>query len=213
MHPPGCALRAYSDANTNEKNPWKESVTGRNIIRLKGSGATLDIQQRYDGASDKMVPVVDATVQLLLKILPPGKNFRSKQGEVVLNNVNTTKNTTATAMVEDQRPPCCRKNNGGISESLIPATLRLRNNATVIHVLIDTGCLQTNIINTRVANLLNADGGTLYKTDIILTAGVGGLSYGVQGVMNLTITLTNNDNTQRHIFLRAIVCRDVLIRT
>ena len=113
-------------------------------------------------------------------------------------------------MGEDLRPPCCSKTNGGISEYLIPATLRLRNNATVIHVLIDTGCLQTNIINTRVADLLNADGGTLYKTDIILTAGVGGLSYGVQGVMNLTITLTNNDETQRHIFLRAIVCRDVL---
>ena len=31
-----------------------------------------------------------------------------------------------------------------------------------------------NIINTRVADLLNKDGGTLYKTDIILTAGVGG---------------------------------------
>jgi hypothetical protein len=82
-------------------------------------------------------------------------------------------------MVEDQRPPCCTNKNGGISEYVIPATLRLRNNATIIHVLIDTGCLQTNIINTRVANLLNADGGTLYPTDIILTAGVGGLSYGV----------------------------------
>ena len=106
MHPPGCALRAHPDANTNEKIPWKEFVTGKNIIRLKGYGATLDIQQRYDGASDKMVPVDDATLQILRKNLPPGKNFRSKQGEVVLNNVNTTTVTTATAMVEDQRPPC-----------------------------------------------------------------------------------------------------------
>ena len=129
-----------------------------------------------------------------------------------MNNVNTTTLTTATAMVGDTRPPCCTKIDGGISEYLIPATLRLRNNATVIHVLIDTGCLQTNIINTRVADLLNADGGTLYKTDIILTAGVGGRSYGVQGVMNMTLALTNHDDnqTQRHIFLRAIVCRDVL---
>jgi len=54
-----------------------------------------------------------------------------------LNNVNTTTLTTATAMVEDQCPPCCTKTNGEISEYLIPATLRLRNNATV-HVLIDT---------------------------------------------------------------------------
>jgi len=51
----------------------KESVTGRNIIWLKGAGATLDIQQRYDGASDKMVLVDDATLQLLRNNLPPGK--------------------------------------------------------------------------------------------------------------------------------------------
>ena len=35
---------------------------GKNIIRLKGPGATLDIQQRYDGASDRMVPVDDETL-------------------------------------------------------------------------------------------------------------------------------------------------------
>ena len=64
-------------------------------------------------------------------------------------------------MDEDQRPLCCRHNNDGISEHLIPATLRSQNNASIIHVLIDTGCLHTNIINTRVADLLNANGGTL----------------------------------------------------
>ena len=119
---------------------------GKNVIRLKGPGATLDIQQRYDGASDRMVPVDDETLQMLRKNLPPGKKF-------------------------------------------------VRN--------------KTNIINTRVADLLNKDGGTSYKTDIILTAGV---AYGVQGIMNLTITLTNNDEnrTQRHIFLRAIVCKDIV---
>ena len=93
---------------------------------------------------------------------------------MVLNNVNTTLITTTTALDEDQRPPCCSHTNGGISKHLIPATLRLRNNASVIYVLIDTGCLQTNIINTRVADLLNKDGESLYKTDIISTAGVGG---------------------------------------
>ena len=72
------------------------------------------------------------------------------------------------------------------------------------------------ILGLRMEGLLNADGGTLYKSDIILTAGVGGRSYSVQGIMNLTITLTNNETyfcsnqTQRHIFLRATVCRDVL---
>ena len=119
---------------------------------------------------------------------------------MVLKNVNTTLITTATVMVEDNRPPCCSHCNGGISEYLISATLR--NNATVIHVLIDTGCPQTNVISTRVADLLKADGGSLFKTDIILTAGVGGRSYGVQGVMKLTITPMNHDDTQtqRYIF-------------
>ena len=50
----------------------------------------------------------------------------------------------------------------------------------MIRPLIDTVCLQTNIINTRVADMLNTDGGTLYKTDIILTAEVGRQSYGVK---------------------------------
>ena len=85
-----------SDANTNEKIIWKESETGKNIIQLKGTGATLDIQQRYDGASDRMGPVDDATLR---------KFFRSKRGETVLNNVNTTLITTATAMDEDQHLP------------------------------------------------------------------------------------------------------------
>ena len=67
LHPPRCVLRTHPDANTNEKIPLKESVTGRNIIRLKGPGATLDTQQRYDGTSDKMVPVDDAMLQMLRK--------------------------------------------------------------------------------------------------------------------------------------------------
>ena len=188
MHPPGCALCAHPNANTNEKIQWKKSVTGRNVVRLKEPGATLDIQQIISGG-----------------------NFSI---ETRLHNVNTTLITTATSMDEDQRPPCCSHTNGGISEYLIPGTIRLRNNASVIHVLIDTGCLQTNIIYARFAlsDLLNADVGTLYKTDIILTTGVRGRSYGVQDIMNLTITLTNNDynQTQRHKFLRTIVCRDVI---
>ena len=73
-----------------------------------------------------MVPVDDETLQMKRKNLSPGKKFRSKQGETVLNNVNTTLITTAIAM-DDKRPPCCSHTNG-ISEHLIPATLHLRNN-------------------------------------------------------------------------------------
>ena len=40
-----------------------------------------------------------------------GSNNRPKQVEMVLNNVNTTQFTTATAMAEDRRPPCCSHTN------------------------------------------------------------------------------------------------------
>ena len=46
---------------------------GKKHYSVKGTGATLDIQQRYDGASDKMVHVDDAMLQLLRKNLPSGK--------------------------------------------------------------------------------------------------------------------------------------------
>ena len=122
------------------------------------------------------------------------KNLNSQEGETVLHNVNTSQQIPATAMDFDQRPPCCRHTNGGILEHLIPATLLLRTNASVIHVLV--GCLQTNIISKRVAYFLDVDGGILYKTDIIFMTRVGGQSYGVQGIMNLTITLTNYDENE-----------------
>ena len=134
MHPPGCALRAHSDAK------WKESVTGRHIIRLKGLSATLDIQQWYDGASDKM--------------------------DV------------------DLRPPCCCNPNGGISEHLISATLRLRPKS--MYLLILGVYRQTSLV---------------LRLLICSTAGVKGRSYGIQGIMNLTITLTNNDdNATAHFY-------------
>ena len=46
----------------------------------------------------------------------------------------------------------------------------------------------------------------MYGTNIALTAGVGG-----QGIMNMTVTLKNNEDEEsvRHICLRAIVCREV----
>ena len=69
---------------------------------------------------------------------------------------------------------------------LIPATLHLHSQAHNIHVPIDTGCLQVNIISAKIAALLAKDGGPMYGTNIVLTAGVGGQSYGMQGVINVT---------------------------
>ena len=62
----------------------------------------------------------------------------TSRGETVLNNDNTVRlKLPATAIDADQRPQCCSHNDGGISEHLIPAILRLRNKTSVIRVLID----------------------------------------------------------------------------
>jgi len=58
------------------------------------------------------------------------------------------------------RPPCCKGN---------PATLHLRNNAHIINVLIDIGCLQAKITNAKIATLLAKDGGQTFGTNIVLT--------------------------------------------
>jgi len=111
------------------------------------------------------------------------------------------------------RLPCCDGHDGSTSPHLIRATLHLRHNAPLIYVLIDTGCLQTNMISAKIAALLAKDGGQTYDTNIVLTSGVGGQSYKVQGIMNLTITFTVDDKEElmRHLCLRAIVCREVTI--
>ena len=75
---------------------------------------------------------------------------------------------------------------------MIPATLHLHSQAHDIHVLIGTGYLQVSIISAKIAALLAKDGGLTYVTNIVLTAGIVRKSYGVQGIMNVTVTVKNN---------------------
>ena len=93
------------------------------------------------------------------------------------HNPHTTAHTPVTAS-EEIRPPFCTTT-GSSLVTLIPAVLQLQLFRLTIYVPIDTCCLQTNIICTRVAALLGHDGGQTYDTDIVLTAGVGRRSYGV----------------------------------
>ena len=51
----GCVLKSYPDDNQNMEIPWKDWTIGKSIIRLKGVGATLEIQNRYDAITKRMV--------------------------------------------------------------------------------------------------------------------------------------------------------------
>ena len=71
--------------------------------------------------------------------------------------------------------------------------------------------MQTNVLSERIGTLLRKDGGKVFETDVALTSAVGGVSYAVQGIMTLMVALPINTlpSQYRHVWLRAIVCRDV----
>ena len=59
--------------------------------------------------------------------------------------------------------------------------LHLKNNTATINVLIDTGCLQTNIVCARVAALLRQDGKAMKRAGVQLAS--------VEGMMDVTVSL------------------------
>jgi len=58
---------------------------------------------------------------------------------------------------------------------------------------------------------LRKDDGNVFETDAALTSGVGGVSYAVQCIVTLMVALSINTppSQYRHIWLRAIICRDI----
>ena len=58
-HPPGCALRAHSDAGPNIA--WKDSPTGKAIVKIKGPKAFIDIKNYLDKTTGFLVPLSPTT--------------------------------------------------------------------------------------------------------------------------------------------------------
>jgi len=57
----------------------------KQVIRLKGADATLEIQNRYDAITQRMVPLDHDTLTNLRKHLPPGKSYgKNVLGEPVM---------------------------------------------------------------------------------------------------------------------------------
>ena len=76
--------------------------------------------------------------------------------------------------------------------------------------MIDSGYLQTNVDSARIVALLRHDRKTMRRASVKLASGVGEITYGVDGMMDVTISLTSNTlELLRQICLRALVCNDV----
>jgi hypothetical protein len=127
---------------------------------------------------------------------------------------NTIASATDDAPLDSnaEKPPCCDKHNREDgSNTFVSAYLSLKSNILPIRVLIDTGCTQTNVVSERLAALLRQDGGVVSKADIVLKSGVGGVTYGTQGIISATVTFGahGGNNMDIHICIRAIICKDI----
>ena len=93
---------------------------------------------------------------------------------------------------------------------LISGQLHIATSLLPIHVLIDTDCTQTNVVSARIAAALRKEGGEIQKASITLTSGVGGRWYGVERVMNVTVSLKSRVlGVRKQTCLRVLVCKDV----
>jgi len=136
----------------------------------------LDFEMRWDATRKELVPLRkaagrhSATGETNLYYIAsgdaePGVEVRKQNEEHVA--------TVASDIAAP--PPCCaRHSRVDQKEFHIPATLHLKLRDCPINVLIDTGCLQTNIVSTRIATLLRQDGDMMGEISVSLTSGVGG---------------------------------------
>jgi hypothetical protein len=82
-----------------------------------------------------------------------------------------------------------------------------------ITALIDTGCLQTNVVSSRVADLLVSKGkASIQRATRALRPGVGGSSYGVNSIIEFDIEFDNTQDTSRvpvRIFIKALISHEL----
>ena len=89
-------------------------------------------------------------------------------------------------------PPCFDSTHKtSATDALLSAFLVLSRENIPIDVLIDTGCLQRNVVSERIATLLRKDGGKLRPANLVLISGVGGVTYSVQGSIKHDSCSTN----------------------
>jgi hypothetical protein len=71
---------------------------------------------------------------------------------------------------------------------------------------------ETNVVSERVARLIRQDGGKMRPADVVLTSGVSGISYAVQGFISMTVAVPVPDKFMkfRHIFVDSIVSKDAI---
>ena len=116
--------------------------------------------------------------------------------DTLLNNEgHPTEETVATVSFDEAlQPPCCARHSRVDQRDFhVPVTLHLKLCDCPVKVLIDIGCIQTNIVSTRIAAMLRRDGNTMRAASVSLTSGVIRRSYGVEGIMTVRMSLLSHE--------------------
>ena len=197
-------LSIHPDANTNPDVKWSDTITGR-AMALANADTSLDLKNRWSHSEKRLVPLEASVADAIRTDLNAG-------GRSLIHHVTTALTSTSEVPTVDGGPPYCDHHTQHTSATgtLLSAFLILSHHNVPIHVLIDSGCIQTNVVSERVANLIRQDGGKLRPANVVLISGVGG-SYAVQGFISMTVALPAPDTSvkYRHIFEHSIVSKDV----
>ena len=178
-----CKFSMHPDANHDPNVKWLDTQTGKAMVAA-GAGSSIDLKQWCSHTEKRLVPL-DASISQQISAAIPKK---LPKGETVVNTVTEVATRLVQPPNNKHGPPCCV---GAVTHSdqdcLAPGQLLLTSTIVPINVLIDTGCMQTNVLRERIGPLLTKGGGKGFETDVALTCGVGGVSYAVQGIMTLMV--------------------------
>ena len=209
-----CGLRTHPDANDDTTIEWADSKIGKAILAAGDGKGGIEMRMRWDAASKQLVPLERLVADEILKAVPPRD---TRLGEITyVHTMSATLDSYGTEPAtygsnRGTKPPCCVNYNGTEGkELLIPGLLHFATSQIPVLVLIDTGCMQTNVVSARVAATIKKAGGVIQKASVTLTSGVVGQSYGVEGIMNVNISLTSSKlEARKDMCLRVLVCKDV----
>jgi len=121
-------------------------------MALGNAGHSVDLKDRLSH-SKKRVVLLDASVaESIRKAHNPGCD---SGGWLIIYHMTAPDTTTAVTSVEGGPAYCCDySQHNSATETLLSAFLILSHQNIPFHVLIDTGCVQTNIVSEPVANLI-----------------------------------------------------------
>jgi hypothetical protein len=185
-----CGFASHPDAN-NTDLPWDESPNGK---RWKRTGRDdLNVKYTFVGPdTNEVIPIAPHFLEKFFK--KKGKRY---------HNISLSAPITYSPHTPPMPlPPCCTCENTSVNEKvLLNAWVGVAEFTDIpTRVLMDTGCLQTNVIHQRLAILLQEKGATFVPVNHSLVPGIGGDGNGVVNVDSIVyfdIILTGDDKFDR----------------